>query len=625
MIRTQALLIVAAVVLTTLLFGLPLAAVFTEALRNGLAAIPGVLADPDAAAAIALTVEVAAISVAVNTLFGVAAAWCITKHDFRFRALLVTLIELPLSVSPVISGLTWVLLLGSHGWFGPALQAMHIQVVFATPGIVLATLFVTFPFVVRPLLPLMQEQGRQQEEAATLLGAGLWHIFWRVTLPDIKWALLSGVLLCNARAMGEFGAGVGGIRPHPGRYGDDAVAGGGAVQRLPGGRRLHDGRAARLPGLGDARGQGRAGVVQLAPQPGRRMSIELEGVSKRHGHGAPALDGLTLSVATGEFLVLIGPSGSGKTTALRVIAGLEPSYDGVVRVDGRDLAGLPARARRIGFVFQGYALFRHMTVADNVAFGLRVRPRRERPSHAAIRARVSELLDGVHLGAFGGRYPDQLSGGQRQRVALARALATEPSLLLLDEPFGALDPPVRIEMRRTLRTLHEGLGLTTVLVTHDRDEAFALADRVAVLGAGRIQQIGTPDALDGAPANPFVFEFLGESQSLPGTVRDAVFYPHLHGLAPLPTTLPNGDAVALIRPWEIRLRPGEDAARVVAVRRQIGIQSLTLDLSGTELRITLAQDHAVMQPGDRCGVDLSRARLLPATDRSAAHGATPLR
>ena len=191
---------------TILLFGLPLAAVFTEALRNGLAAIPSALTDPDASAAVALTVEVAAISVTVNTVFGLTAAWCITKHDFRGRALLVTLIELPLSVSPVISGLTWVLLLGSHGWFGPALQAMGIQIVFATPGIVLATLFVTFPFVVRPLLPLMQEQGRQQEEAATLLGAGLWQTFWRITLPDIKWALLSGVLLCNARAMGEFGA-----------------------------------------------------------------------------------------------------------------------------------------------------------------------------------------------------------------------------------------------------------------------------------------------------------------------------------------------------------------------------------------------------------------------------------
>ena len=346
------------------------------------------------------------------------------------------------------------------------------------------------------------------------------------------------------------------------------------------------------------------------------MSIELEGVTKRHGRGAPALDGLTLSVAAGELVALIGPSGSGKTTALRVIAGLEPSYGGVVRVGGRDLAGVPARERRIGFVFQGYALFRHMTVADNVAFGLRVRPRRQRPSHAAVRARVAELLDSVRLGEFGGRYPDQLSGGQRQRVALARALATEPSLLLLDEPFGALDPPVRQEMRRTLRALHDRLGLTTVLVTHDRDEAFELADRVAVLGAGRIQQVGTPDELDGAPRNAFVFEFLGESQRVPGVVRDGLFHPDPPGLTPLSTKLPDGRAVALIRPSEIGLRPGEAGAHVVAVRQLIGVQSVTVDVSGTVLHVTLPRDHPSMKPGDRCSVDLNRARLLsePAAD-----------
>ncbi len=340
------------------------------------------------------------------------------------------------------------------------------------------------------------------------------------------------------------------------------------------------------------------------------MSIELDGVTKRHGRGAPALDGLTLSVATGELIALIGPSGSGKTTALRVIAGLEPSYQGEVRVDGRALAGLPARERQIGFVFQGYALFRHMTVANNVAFGLRVRPRRQRPSSAAIQARVAELLNAVHLGDFGGRYPDQLSGGQRQRVALARALATEPALLLLDEPFGALDPPVRSEMRRTLRGLHDRLGLTTILVTHDRDEAFELADRVAVLGAGRIQQIGTPDELDAAPANPFVFEFLGETQRIPGRAQHGMFEPAIPGLRPLPTVLPDGPAIALIRPSEIGLCPGQTSASVVAARQQIGIQSVTVDVSGTLLHVTLPRGHALMKPGDHCGLDLSRARLL---------------
>ena len=196
----------AALAIVGVLFVLPLAVVFVEALRSGAAAGLASLADPDALSAIRLTAVVGLASVCVNTAFGVAAAWCLTKHDFRGRWLLVTLIELPLSVSPVIAGLVWVLVFGSQGWLGAALRAQGVQVVFATPGIVLATVFVTFPFVVRPLLPLMQEQGRQQEEAAVLLGAGLWQTFRHVTLPNIRWALVSGVLLCNARAMGEFGA-----------------------------------------------------------------------------------------------------------------------------------------------------------------------------------------------------------------------------------------------------------------------------------------------------------------------------------------------------------------------------------------------------------------------------------
>ena len=347
------------------------------------------------------------------------------------------------------------------------------------------------------------------------------------------------------------------------------------------------------------------------------MSIELEDVTKRHGSSAPALDRLTLSIPTGELVALIGPSGSGKTTALRVIAGLEPSYQGVVRVGGRDLSGVAARDRRIGFVFQNYALFPHMTVADNVAFGLRVQPRRRRAARGAIDVRVGELLDSVHLAEFGGRYPDQLSGGQRQRVALARALATEPSVLLLDEPFGALDPPVRNEMRRTLHALHARLGLTTVLVTHDpdgADEAFELADRVAVLGKGRIQQIGTPDELDGRPANAFVFEFLGESQRFAGIATGGLFRADVLGSASLPTTLPDGPAVALIRPGEVGVVPGEPGVTVVAVRQQLGIQHLTLQAAGTLLHATLPRGHAPMRPGDPCRVDLSLARLLPAAD-----------
>jgi sulfate transport system ATP-binding protein len=220
------------------------------------------------------------------------------------------------------------------------------------------------------------------------------------------------------------------------------------------------------------------------------------------------LDGLNLSFGGGEFLALLGPSGSGKTTLLRVLAGLEFVNAGSIEIDGRPIQGVPARERRIGLVFQHYALFRHMSVARNVAFGLEVRPRKDRPTPAAIRARVEELLDLMEIPELADRYPEQISGGQRQRVALARALAIEPTLLLLDEPFGALYAKVRRNLRVWLRGLHDRMGLTSIFVTHDQTEALEMADRVAVLRAGRIEQVDTPERLYAEPASEFVREFL---------------------------------------------------------------------------------------------------------------------
>jgi sulfate/thiosulfate transport system ATP-binding protein len=216
---------------------------------------------------------------------------------------------------------------------------------------------------------------------------------------------------------------------------------------------------------------------------------------------------VNLTIAPGELVALLGPSGSGKTTLLRIIAGLERA-EGVVRFGGEDASLLTVQERRVGFVFQSYALFRHMTVSNNVAYGLAVRPRRSRPSRRDIERRVNELLDFVQLNGFGGRYPAQLSGGQRQRVALARALAIEPKVLLLDEPFGALDAKVRKDLRRWLRDIHERTGLTTVFVTHDQAEAMELADRVAILNRGAIEQVGAPQEVAKAPATPFVKSFL---------------------------------------------------------------------------------------------------------------------
>ena len=255
------------------------------------------------------------------------------------------------------------------------------------------------------------------------------------------------------------------------------------------------------------------------------MSIEALGVTKKFGHFT-ALENVTLEIPTGELVALLGPSGSGKTTLLRIIAGLEFADAGTVRFDGQDIGRQSARERQVGFVFQHYALFRHMTVFENIAFGLKVRPRQYRPSPDKIRAKVQELLKLIQLEKLAQRFPSQLSGGQRQRVALARALAVEPSVLLLDEPFGALDAKVRQELRRWLRQLHDEIHITSVFVTHDQEEALELANRVVVMNEGRIEQIGSPDEVYNYPATPFVYKFMGNVNLFHGRLDDGKAYIH---------------------------------------------------------------------------------------------------
>jgi sulfate transport system ATP-binding protein len=242
------------------------------------------------------------------------------------------------------------------------------------------------------------------------------------------------------------------------------------------------------------------------------MSLVVDSITKRFER-FPALNGVSFTAPQGAFVALLGPSGSGKTTLLRILGGLEFPDAGSVHFADLNWLGVPARLRRAGFVFQNYALFRHMTVAQNIAFGLNVRSRRERPSRIEIARRVEELLALVQLDGLGTRYPSQISGGQRQRVALARALAIEPRMLLLDEPFGALDAKVRKELRGWLRALHERLGLTTIFVTHDQEEAFAVADLVAIMNAGKIEQYGAPEDVRRAPKSQFVSEFLDSAQA----------------------------------------------------------------------------------------------------------------
>jgi sulfate transport system ATP-binding protein len=249
------------------------------------------------------------------------------------------------------------------------------------------------------------------------------------------------------------------------------------------------------------------------------MSIEIRNVSKRFGD-FHALRDVSLDIPSGELLALLGPSGCGKTTLLRIIAGLETGDAGSILFAGEDATDLHVRDRQVGFVFQHYALFRHMTVFENVAFGLRVKPRGQRPGEAQIRQKVRELLDLVQLGWLADRFPAQLSGGQRQRIALARALAVEPKVLLLDEPFGALDAKVRKELRRWLRRLHDDLHVTSIFVTHDQEEALEVANRVVVMDKGRIEQIGTPGEVYDYPATAFVHGFIGESVVLPVNVTE---------------------------------------------------------------------------------------------------------
>jgi sulfate transport system ATP-binding protein len=286
------------------------------------------------------------------------------------------------------------------------------------------------------------------------------------------------------------------------------------------------------------------------------MSIELADIAYRYADTV-ALDGVDLSIESGELFALLGPSGCGKTTLLRVIAGLEFPDRGRVRFEGRDVTALDARKRHVGFVFQHYALFNHLTVFENVAFGLRVRRWWKRPRRAELKRRVGELLELVQLGELAGRHPAQLSGGQRQRVALARALAVEPEILLLDEPFGALDARVRGDLRRWLRGLHDRIQVTSVFVTHDQEEAFELADRIAVMNRGRIEQIADAETLYTKPASPFVCRFLGEVNELP---------PSLHAAW---TGVREAGAVAFVRPHDLELTPAAGAcapARVESVR-----------------------------------------------------------
>ncbi len=287
------------------------------------------------------------------------------------------------------------------------------------------------------------------------------------------------------------------------------------------------------------------------------MSIEIRNVSKQFGDFR-ALDDVNLDIDSGELIALLGPSGCGKTTLLRIIAGLETPDHGSIHFSGEDTTDVHVRERGVGFVFQHYALFRHMSVFENVAFGLRMKPRKMRPSEAQIKKKVKDLLELVQLDWLAERHPSQLSGGQRQRIALARALAVEPKVLLLDEPFGALDAKVRKELRRWLRRLHDELHVTSIFVTHDQEEALEVADRVVVINKGRVEQSGTPQEVWDHPASPFVYGFLGDVNLFHGRAHEgAIDIGGMQLAAPEHGDAQNQAAQAYVRPHDLDVeRPG---------------------------------------------------------------------
>ena len=333
------------------------------------------------------------------------------------------------------------------------------------------------------------------------------------------------------------------------------------------------------------------------------MSIEIRNVSKQFGD-FQALRDVSLDIKSGELIALLGPSGCGKTTLLRIIAGLETADVGTISFSGEDTTDVHVRERNVGFVFQHYALFRHMTVFDNVAFGLRVKPRKERPSEAQIKEKVMNLLKLVQLDWIADRYPSQLSGGQRQRIALARALAVEPKVLLLDEPFGALDAKVRKELRRWLRRLHDELHVTSIFVTHDQEEALEVADRVVVINKGRIEQEGTPQQVWDNPASPFVYGFLGDVNLFKGRASDGRVYldDGMQLESEEATNAHEAKAFAFVRPHDLdveRYSPGQ-----------------ALDAQGRPRGIVAQLSRAIVVG------PIARLELIPESDNQSADNTT---
>lgn len=607
---TRHILITVSVLFLFLMLVLPLLCIIASSLKEGFAFYMQSIRTDYVKSALKVTLIATVAAVVINTFFGLCVSWLLTKFSFRGKQVLATLIDIPFSISPVIVGLAFLMTFGRLGWTYPFIRAINqffgtnIRIAFAIPGVILATVFVTFPYVSREVIPVLNAQGKDEEEAAALMGAGGLKIFFKITFPQMKWALLYGVILVHRE---RWESSVRSMlcqrqEERPLHFHWKSMH---YICRVQSSLLLQHLQYPRFWlfwqllyysfeifwNIGQKQ-EGRAAD----------MYVEMKDICKQYG-SFKASDHVSFGIEKGKLVALLGPSGSGKTTLLRMIAGLEMPNSGDIYIDGKRVNDVPASKRGIGFVFQNYALFRYMTVYDNVAFGLELQkvPKKE------IKKRVTELLEITGLSGMEKRYPNQLSGGQRQRVAFARALAPRPQVLLLDEPFAAIDAKVRSELRLWLRSVVTKLGITSIFVTHDQDEAVEVADEIIITNHGTIEQIGTPAEIYNTPDTPFVAQFIGRSSLVE-------HYEELHGFDKI-----EGAAKAVIRPEFVKIHKFGKIDRYMSASQDGIVKDIvfrgnrldvTVDVGGIEIICEWPLEKESLEIGEKVSLLIYRLYVL---------------
>lgn len=607
---TRHILITVSVLFLFLMLVLPLLCIIASSLKEGFAFYMQSIRTDYVKSALKVTLIATVAAVVINTFFGLCVSWLLTKFSFRGKQVLATLIDIPFSISPVIVGLAFLMTFGRLGWTYPFIRAINqffgtnIRIAFAIPGVILATVFVTFPYVSREVIPVLNAQGKDEEEAAALMGAGGLKIFFKITFPQMKWALLYGVILVHREPWESSVRSMLCQRQEerPLHFHWKSMHYICRVQSSPLLQHLQYPRFWLFWQLLYYSFEIFWNIGQKQEGRAADMYVEMKDICKQYG-SFKASDHVSFGIEKGKLVALLGPSGSGKTTLLRMIAGLEMPNSGDIYIDGKRVNDVPASKRGIGFVFQNYALFRYMTVYDNVAFGLELQkvPKKE------IKKRVTELLEITGLSGMEKRYPNQLSGGQRQRVAFARALAPRPQVLLLDEPFAAIDAKVRSELRLWLRSVVTKLGITSIFVTHDQDEAVEVADEIIITNHGTIEQIGTPAEIYNTPDTPFVAQFIGRSSLVE-------HYEELHGFDKI-----EGAAKAVIRPEFVKIHKFGKIDRYMSASQDGIVKDIvfrgnrldvTVDVGGIEIICEWPLEKESLEIGEKVSLLIYRLYVL---------------